>query len=82
VVAVVLEIPQVVLVAQVVVEMGSLELQMVKRVIPILVVVVEALVMIPMEHQLLAAQAAPVSSSLNTTHLHNPSLHSRVLASG
>jgi hypothetical protein len=66
VVAVVLEIPQVVLVAQVVVEMGSLELQMVKRVIPILVVVVEALVMMPMEHQPLVAQAAPASSLSNT----------------
>jgi hypothetical protein len=82
VVAVVLEIPQVVLVAQVVVEMGSLELQMVKRVIPILVVVVEALVMIPMEHQLLAAQAAQASSSLNTTHPHNPYLHSKAQPSG
>jgi len=28
------------------------------------------------------AQAAPVSSSLNTTHPHNPSSHSKALASG
>jgi hypothetical protein len=82
VVAVVLEIPQVVLVAQVVVEMGSLELQMVKRVIPILVVVVEALVTTRMEHQLLAAQAVPVSSSLNTTHPYNPYSHSKARPSG
>jgi hypothetical protein len=29
-----------------------------------------------------AAQAAQVSSSLNTTHLHNPYSHSKVLAHG
>jgi hypothetical protein len=82
VVVVVVDIPQVVLVAQVVVEMGSLELQMVKRVMPILVVVVEALVTTLMDHQPLAAQAALASSSLNTPHLRNPYLHSKAQPSG
>jgi hypothetical protein len=50
----------------------------------VLVVIILAAVVVGEQAllQVLAAQAAQASSSLNTTHLHNPYSHSKVLASG